>query len=293
MKQDRDVKQVKGKRGGAVKKAPEGYYTAGEAQRKLGLNASTFGYYVRKGKIKKFVPPMRTEGFYDKKEIDQIANEIALFLHTKEEPVKTETRPATEKDAEGIVKILTMRGWKTTTPEQRIRWYQVNPFIDYVVVSNNEVMGYIHAVPFTDKALSDMMSGKKRSWDMQPEDILPYEPGKTYDIYIGIATNQDVPNHTQRFGFRLIAGFLSFLRELATQQIVINRVYALSAEPEGQKLSKDLGFVEQKKEEGDLFPRFVLDLRTSDSHFAKLYRETIEKNHKRANHPRLSASHEN
>jgi hypothetical protein len=278
VKDDKEVRQVKGKRGGAVKKAPPGYYTAGEAQKKLGLNASTFGYYVRQGKIKRFVPPLRKEGFYDKREIDELASELALFLHTAvAEAGKTEVRTAQPEDTPGIVEVLTIRGWKTATAAQRASWYKVNPQIDYVVLRDNNVMGYIHAVPYSPATLADMMSGKKRSWDIRPEDILPYESGNTYDLYIGIATRQDVPNHTQKFGFRLISGFLSLLEDLAQQRIFISRLYAVSAELEGQKLSKDLGFIEQPAEDGDLFPRFILDLKTSNSHFAKRYREIVQK----------------
>ena len=275
-KENRDIKQVKGKRGGAVKKAPVGYYTAKEAQEKLGMNPSTFGYYVRKGKIKKHVPPLRTEGFYERKEIDQLASEIVLFIHaTTRESSKTEVRLAHAEDTPGIVYVLTARGWQTATAEQRASWYKVNPSIDYVVTWNDEVMGYIHAVPYTPETLAAMMSGKKRSWNIRPEDILPYEAGKTYDLYIGIATRQDVPNHTQRFGFRLMFGFLSFLEELAQQQVFIHSFNAVSAEVEGQKLSRGIGFIEQQAQKDDLFPRFVLNLETSNSHLARIYREII------------------
>jgi hypothetical protein len=121
------------------------------------------------------------------------------------------------------------------------------------------------------------MSGKKRSWHITPDDILPFEPGKTYDLYIGIATRQDVPDHV-RLAFRLIAGYMSFLEELVQQHIYIRRLYAVSAEIDGQKLSKSIGFVEQKAQEGDLFPRFALDFETSDSHFARQYREIKQAN---------------
>lgn len=278
MKDNRDIKHVKNKRGGAVKKAPEGYYTAKEAQKKLGLNASTFGYYVRKGKIKRFVPPLRVEGFYEKKEIDTLVSEIALFLHTTiEETEITTVRTARPEDAQGVVNVLASLGWKTTSAEQRIRWYAVNPLIDYVAIWKGEVMGYIHAIPFKSEVLEAMMSGKKRSWDIQPQDILSYEPGKTYDLYIGIATRQDVPNHTRNFGFRLISGFISILEELAQQKILIHHINAVSAENDGKKLSKALGFVQQEAKQDDLFPRFTLDLKTSDSHFARQYQETIRR----------------
>lgn len=267
-------KGSKGKRGGDVKKAPPGYYTAKEAQKKLGLNASTFGYYVRKKRINRYVPPLRIEGFYLRKEIDKLATEMALFLHSDDEV--TETRIAQPEDAQGIVEVLTVRGWKTATAEQRIAWYRVNPYIDYIALWNGKIGGYVHAVPYTDDTLAAMMSGQKRSWHINPDDILPYEPGKSYDLYVGIATRQDVENHEQHFGFRLISGFMTFLEELAEKGIIIKRMHAVSAEPDGQKLCRRLGFVEQGVQEGDLFPRYILDFETSDSHFAKLYREAIQ-----------------
>ena len=267
---------TKGKRGGAVKKAPAGYYTAQDAQKKLGMNASTFGYYVRKGKIKRHVPPMRTEGFYEKREIDQLASEIAIFLHSNiEDNPTTKTRVAVADDTPGIVEVLTSMGWKTATAEQRADWYTVNPLIDYIVIKQEMVVGYIHAVAYKNNILEDMMSGKKRSWNIQKDDILRYEPGNTYDLYIGIATRQDIPNQKQ-YAFRLISGFISFMEELAQQRIFIHHLYGVSAEPDGQKLSKALGFAQQPAKKDDLFPRFQLDLRTSNSIFARRYREVVK-----------------
>lgn len=72
------------RRGGATKKAPEGFYTAQDAAKKLNLSVSTFRYYVKGGKIKRHVPPMRKEGFYNKEEIDQIASQIETFWEEAE-----------------------------------------------------------------------------------------------------------------------------------------------------------------------------------------------------------------
>lgn len=268
-------------RGGDVKKAPPGYYTAKQAQDVLGMKASTFRYYVLRGKIQRHIPPLRKEGYYSKKEIDRLATELALFLHTEteEEAPTTEVRLAQTEDAQGVVNVLTNMGWPTTTAQQRIEWYAINPYIDFIALIGGEVKGYIHAAPYKPEVLADVMGGKKRSWHIQPQDILPYEPGRMYDLYIGIATAKDVPNHTQRLGFRLISGFMAILEELAAQNIIIRRLYAVSAELDGQRLCKSIGFIQQPTEEGDLFPdsRFMLDLQASNSHFARLYREAVSK----------------
>src|SRR5450755_260886 len=78
-------KQKRKKTGGGPKKAPPGYYTHKEARERLGMTPSAFSYYVRQGKIKKHVPPLKVEGYYSKKEIDDLANQMALFLHTRGE----------------------------------------------------------------------------------------------------------------------------------------------------------------------------------------------------------------
>ncbi len=271
---------MKSKRGGAIKKAPPGYYTAQEAQKRLGLNPSTFSYYVRKGKIKKYVPPLRTEGFYEKKEIDHLANQMTLFLHTREEKDTTEVRIAQPQDAQGIAEVLTVRGWQTATAKQRISWYAINPLIDLVAITDKKVSGYIHAVPYTPETLSDIMAVRKRAWHIEPDDILAYQPGNTYDLYVGIATVESISNHTQRVGFRLMSEFHSFLEELAERQIYIHRLYAVSAEEPGQKLCQKLGFIRLKDIPEDyLFPdwhRYMLDLETSDSRFAQQHREAVQ-----------------
>lgn len=270
------MNQEKRGRGGDVKRAPEGFYTAAEAIKRLGLNRQTFFYYVKNGKINRHIPPMRKEGFYSKKEIDQMAAEIALYFHTHaEEEPETQTRAALPEDAQGIYDVLASFGWNTAPVALRLKWYKVNPFIDYVVLAEGNVMGYITAVPYKPDAMEAMMSGRKRAWDIKPEDIYPYRKG-TYDLYVGIAARQDIPKHTL-YASRLISGFLTFLEELAAQEIIIRRLYAVSAEKSGQRLGKALGFEEQEPEPGDLFPRFILDLETSGSHFAKLYRKMAER----------------
>jgi len=275
------------KRGGPKKPAPEGYYTAAQAMTRLGLNRKMFQYYVRKGKIPKFVPPLRTEGYYEKKKVDELATMLALSFETStttEQTPPTTTRVATPADAPGIVAVLADMGWPHATVEQRLAWYEVNPYIDYAVLSGEKVAGYITCVPYWPDAMEAMMSRHKRAWDIRPEDIAPFIPHGSFDVYVGASVRQELPNHTL-LGFRLIAGFISFLEELAGQDIRIRRMYAVSAETDGQHLSDALGFVEQPARPGDLFPddpekkrwkRYMLDLETSDSRFAIAYRESLK-----------------
>jgi len=278
-----------------VKRAPAGFYTAREAQERLGLAPSTFHSYAKQGKIRRVTLPLRSDAVYDKREIDDLANQLHIFLHTEidnddieeseDEEIIIEHSPhmtfrvARPEDAEGIVFVLEVMGWPTTTADQRREWYLINPLIDFVVVAGEAIAGYIHAAPYTPLALADLMSGKRQSRNMHPEDFLPYTPERIHDIYIGIATRADLGGRAQRtaYGRKLISGFLSVLEEWAEQHIYIRRIYAVSAESDGQKLSRGLGFKQQPKEPGDRFPRFMIDLEASDSLFAVRYREAMKR----------------
>jgi hypothetical protein len=244
-----------------TKKAPAGYYTASQAAHRLGLPIATFHYYVKQGKIPKYVPPLKSEGFYAKSFIDKLA--------------VTEFRVATPEDADGIVDILNSLGWPTTTVEQRRARLERNPEIDHVVIDEGRIQGYVNAMPLTTESLEGMMSGRLRSWDLNLTDIQVFEPGHEYDLFVGLAERQSARERGY-YGLRLVLGFRRVLEEWAKRGIIIHRLLGHSNEEVGQELARILGFSTIEGKPGDLFPRFMLDLLASDSHFASRYREIIK-----------------
>ena len=68
------------KRGGDVKKAPPGFYTAREARERLNILPSAFQTMVTKGEIERVIPPLRREGYYKIEDIDRLANQQDLFF---------------------------------------------------------------------------------------------------------------------------------------------------------------------------------------------------------------------
>lgn len=262
----------KRKRGGDVKRAPRGFYTARQAQIRLGMNKQMFYRQVEAGVITRVQLPLSKDGFYVREEIDLLADErtLALLEHMVEKRMEpTLFRAATEEDAQGISNVLASLGWAGPSTDTRRAWYTVNNQIDYVVVQNEVVMGYVSITPYTEEALEARMAGKG-SAAMHPSDILPFHPG-SYDVFIGIAT-RDVP-HRARYSKRLIFGVRRVLEEWAMNGIVIRRMCAVSAEKDGQELCDVLGFERLPSKEGDTFPRYVLDLETSPSQLAQQYRE--------------------
>jgi len=237
---------------------------------------TTFHHYVKTGKIKKVVPPGRSEGYYEKAYIDKMAKASQLFaIQYAEDPATFSV--ATEEDAQGIYDVIaSLWGTLHTTPiETRLDWYKSNPEIDYVVKKEGVVVGYVTIMPLEHEIIEKLMSGKIRGWDIRPENVLPFKPGVPLECYTGIAIRTGIYKQ-EKYGMRLLLGIMDTLKELSKRGVLIKRLYAVSDTPEGIKLSKGLGFEEKPPAVGSTFKQYILDAETSDSPFAKEYRESIE-----------------
>src|SRR5215472_14944420 len=83
---------------------PKGYYTSTEAQKVLNLSGAMLRIHVQKGRIQYLLPEGRKHGFYLKKDVDRIANEINAFLDI-EEKEETKFLVANKDDLPEIVRI--------------------------------------------------------------------------------------------------------------------------------------------------------------------------------------------
>lgn len=261
---------------GPLKKAPAGLYTANEAIQKLRMPRTTFHHYVRTGKIKKVVPPGRTEGFYEKAYIDKMARASELFA-LQYAAEATQFSVAAKEDAQGVYEVIaSLWGSLNTTPvETRLEWYKTNPLIDYVVKQDDIIAGYVTIMPLKHEVLEKLMSGEIRGWDIKASDILPFEPGSPVECYTGIAVRAGMYK-TQKYGTRLLSGIIDTLTEMGKQGIIITKLYAVSDTPNGIKLSQGLGFEEKPPAEGSRFNQYVLDLEKAQTPFAKAYREALQ-----------------
>jgi hypothetical protein len=250
-------------------------YTLAEAARISRIPKSTLIAMAERGQVEKIVPPGRKYGYYSKKQIDELAVANRLYL-LQDVTSPSEFTQATPDDIPGIYEVVAALwgGAKTTPADLRRQWYEKNPHIDYVVKQNGIVTGYFSMLPLAPGVLNLMLSGKKRGWQITPEDIESFQPGREYDVFAGIAVRNDIP-YQERYGRRLLAGMFRTFVNLSQQDIRIRRIYAVSDQEDGMKLCNDMGFERMPAEEGDLFNRYCLDLETSESPFAKRFRSLI------------------
>jgi len=259
---------------GKTARVPEGFYTANQAIKKLGIPRSSFFNMVEKGKITKVVPPGRTEGYYPRKEIDDIVRAQQLFT------IQYATQPATfEKatpdDAQGIYDVGVSLWGTTGTPtvEKRLEWYKSNPDIDYVVKQNGVVAGYISLMPLKHETIEQLLSGEKRGWEVTADELLPFIPGVPLECFVmalGVRAGLQKP---EKYGMRLFTGAIHVLGEMGKQGIIFSKFYATSNSPDGIKASLDLGFKELDSIPGSTRKRFVLDIATSNSLLLEEYHQ--------------------
>jgi hypothetical protein len=257
--------------------ALKNYYTAKEAQKRLGLDEGKFFYLVKTGRIKKVIPPGKKQGVYPKTDIDELAMEMLAFMTYDEKQGIQFMKAKTEEDIQEEYDLATfMFGAHVHDMETRQAWLAKNPDTDFIIRDNGELVAFINVLPVKHNTIMNFMDGKIRGWDIPADDILQYEPNHEYEcIIMGMATTPNTElNKRSQYGRRLISGFLRFLEELAEKNITVTHFYATSVTPSGIAIMQNAGF----EVIGTLGKRyaFKLDTRNSDAWIAKEYREILE-----------------
>jgi hypothetical protein len=270
-----DMTNEKRGRGGDVwQLPPPGYYTARESYTLLGMSKMSFYRRVHDGLITQAHITGRKYAYYVKEEIDLLRVLQQEGIITQRH-VSTVFRAVTPEDAPGITSVLKSLGWPVKTPpERRAAWYQVNPEMDHVVVQGRTIMGYVSSVPYRESVMEQVVRGNAPM--IQPEDILPFEDGHTYDLFVGLAERRKPrgkPHRYARYGMRLVLGFRAFLmQDLYHRNIRVRHLYGHSAEREGQDVAKALGFVLQEPDPRNAFPVYILDMEHSEEPWVQRYR---------------------
>ena len=261
-------------------KAPGNFYTAAEAAQRLGMPKTTFHTYVKQGKIKKVVPPGRTEGFYPKKEIDKLARARELFiLEYASEP--STFAQATDEDIKGIhnlcVNLFGVR--ETASYETLLSWQKKNPRTYYVVKQEGIVTGYIGFLYLNEEVTRHIMSETVPGVPMPSSaEVLPLSPGEPiHGLWVGLAVRPGLPSTQARFsGRHLLTGAIEFLESLAREGMPVKKLYATARTSDGMRLSRKLGFQETVYPDDPLV-RYELDLEKSDSPLLSEYNRLIKR----------------
>jgi hypothetical protein len=258
------------------------YYTAKEARDLLGMTHSALLNQVAAGNLQRIIPPGRRQGVYLREEVDQLKREMESWLISRRASKKEPARfvKATLEDLpEAVALADAVFGSHLTIPlEKRIEWLKKNPDIDYLLKQEGQIVGYFSIAPLRPSTIDDLLSQRRLAKDLCADDILPYEPGKSVELYgmaIGVRPGVSL-SQKREWGMALILGARKVLLDLGRRGIVITHIRAHSSKPDGIRLMRHIGFTETIA----AFPGlrdFVIDVEPSGLPFVVEYKEALKR----------------
>jgi hypothetical protein len=227
---------------------PVGYYTATQAKRKLGnISDGMLRSYVEKGKIRKYTPPSRMQGFYSREDVDKLARTLDEFFDEPDQP-GPEFRQATREDLPELVNFLIEVFGGGNTLEKRLRWYEKNPETAFILRNKGKIVGCVYVLPLTlqkiEAILLDPTPGSTKS--ITENDIqlyIPNEPAYLYVVSMGVRPGTSNTAKRAR-GQTLIRGLIRFLVNLGERGIHVQLIAARTDSRDGVNLLKRVGFTE-------------------------------------------------
>ena len=140
------------------------------------------------------------------------------------------------------------------SPEQCSAWNKKNGYRVYTMLKDedNNVLGYINAVPINDKVYADIEAGEYPDAKIDCNCIVKYTLPGEYNMYFAsIAIDEDLQEDRNLF-IPLFNGFLDKLINLVKEEdIVIARVIADAVTEEGKGICERLGMNKIKDTEHD------------------------------------------
>ncbi len=257
-----------------------GYYTAKEAQEILGMTYSALRNQVNAGHIRSIMLSGKRQAVYLKEDIDQLKGDMEAWLisrHQTKIPAAHLVK-ATAEDMPGAVTLAArvFGGLNTISVQTRIEWLKKNPDIDYLLKQEDQMIGYLSLVPLRSETIEDLLTLERYAKDLTADDILPYEPNMSVDIYgmaIGIKPGFSL-SQKRIWGERLIFGAKSVILGLGEHGIIIRRIIAHSSTPEGIRLMRHIGFAETPPKASGLRD-FMIDIENSGIPFIREYKKRL------------------
>ena len=219
------------------------YYTASEAQSKLGLSKAMFFRKVNQGLIPKVVPPGMKQGVYPKRDIDALAISMNMVFEQYDKIVFSRSTPADQIEEMNIGIRCFGRDFITPLPE-RISFQQKSDFTFHSLKVNGHVLGYISVFHFPEDFLDDLLIGRKIERDITLKEVLPFVRLESFCVYIDVAAmDPTLPAHLRHLYAGIMASrFIDLLLNLLANGYQITRIYTVTSTVEGDNLVRKLGF---------------------------------------------------
>lgn len=165
--------------------------------------------------------------------------------------------------------------------ETCLNWWKKNPFI-YIMIEDcktKKIVGYINAMPLSDKYYNKIRNGETIDIDIPVDEIETYDFPDTYKLYFAsIAINPDYHN-TNAFK-TLFDGIVIYLLQLYEREIYFSSIVADAVSAIGEKLCKYIGLKyvsdsnhKSKIYEGKLLPPTIRHTTILSKHLISNYQQ--------------------
>jgi hypothetical protein len=251
------------------------FYTAKEAQERLGIDNNGFHYLVRKGTIKGVTLPGKKYKVYPRTEIDRFAATLKTAIEQYERESSV-FEPATIDDliAEYQIDMSIFGKRGTTALDARIDRLQKIPEGNFVLKNDGDIVGYGCYYPLEHGVITGLFDASYKG-TIPVEKFLPFKPGMPLEVFIFVVAVKPgfPPDVEKHYGLRLIAGIVEHFRRLGERGVVIENIFARSWTQAGIKLCRKLGMNGEEYQDEPGRWRFSLNIPTSDSLLVQEYKQ--------------------
>ena len=216
------------------------FYSAKEAQDKLGLTKARFHKWVRQGLIPRVILPGMKQGMYPRRDVDALVLSMSM---KQEDFVFSASSPADQIEEMNIAYKYFERGSVFPLGE-RITFQQKCRFTFHSLKVRGVVVGYISLFRLTDRFLDDLLTGRKLEREITVENVLPFVRLEPFSVYIDVvAVNSHLPRHLHRlYAGIMIHRFIDLLYHLLINDYQITGLYTIPDTKDGEKVIERLGF---------------------------------------------------
>lgn len=223
-----------------MKSTPGSYYTAKQAQTRLGLSKSTFHKWVRQGLIPKVVLPGMKQGVYPRRDVEALALSMSVqqsaltFSPSSPADMVEELKIASKYQQSGLPFSLA----------ERIALQQKCRFCYYSLKVGEVVVGYSSVFSLSDEVLDDLLTGRKIEVDITQDRVLPFVRREPFNAYLdAIAIDPGLPKYQGRYyAGVLIYRFIDLLFRWLANDYQVKGLHIVAHSEQDERLLEKLGF---------------------------------------------------
>ncbi len=219
---------------------PGPYYTAKEAQTRLGLSKSAFHKWIRQGFIPRVILPGMRQGVYPKRDVE------ALVLSMNAQQNTLLFSPSSPADLMEGLKIAGkyQQFGSPFSLAERIALQQKCRFCYYSLKLHGVVIGYGSIFSLSGQVLNDLLTGQKIETDITSNLVLPFVRREPFEAYLdALAIDPALPQHLAHYyAGVLIYRFIDLLFRWLINDYQITGLYVVAHSEQDEKLLTRLGF---------------------------------------------------